>query len=133
MRTVSLRRVAQLVVLVALAGVATSLWADYAEQQRLRARHDVRRTNGPHEVVLFVADWCGYCRRLERWLDRSGVPYRSVDVEQSFETARAHAIVAGRSAGVPTTVIGTDVYQGLDTDALRERLARAGHAMKGEP
>ena len=129
----SRRRVVQLGLLAALVGVGAAMWSSVAAECRKRDEHDVRKTTGEHGVVVFVAEWCGYCKRLEAWLDRSGVPYRSLDVESSEAAAYGQEAVVGRYAGVPTTVIGSDVIQGLATDALRERLTEAGYTMRGEP
>lgn len=129
----STRRALQLVLLLALVGVGVAMWTSVAAEWRKREQHDVRRTTGEHGVVVFVAEWCGYCRRLQRWLDASGVPYRALDVEQSEAGAYGQDAVVGRYAGVPTTVIGQDVFQGLATKELRERLEQAGYVMRGDP
>jgi len=41
---------------------------------------DARRA-GPREVVLYYADWCGYCKLAKNHLDREGIDYelRNVD------------------------------------------------------
>jgi glutaredoxin len=127
------RRAVQLALLAALVGLGAAIWTSVAAEWRKRDEHDVRKTTGEHGVVVFVAEWCGYCKRLEAWLDRSGVPYRALDVEQSEAASYGQEAVVGRYAGVPTTVIGDDVFQGLATDALRERLTEAGYTMRGDP
>ena len=126
-------RLLQLAVLAALVGVGVAMWSSVAADWRKRDEHDVRKSTGEHGVVVFVAEWCGYCKRLQAWLDVSGVPYRTLDVEHSDAAAYGQEAVVGRYAGVPTTVIGSDVFQGLATDALRERLTEAGYTMRGDP
>lgn len=34
------------------------------------------------DIVLFGADWCGDCRRSKAFLERNGVPFTYVDVEE---------------------------------------------------
>lgn len=133
MRPDASRRLVQIGLLIGLVAVGVSMWTSVAAEWRERAKHDVRRTNGKHDVVVFVAEWCGYCRRLTRWLDASGVPYRALDIEKSEAAAYGQEAVVGRFAGVPTVVIGQDVYQGLQADKLRKRLAQAGYEMRGQP
>lgn len=126
-------RAAQYAILAALFALGVAMWGSVAGDWRKREQHDVRRTNAEHDVVLFVTDWCGYCKRLRAWLDASGVPHRALDVEKSEAASYGQDAVVGRYAGVPTIVIGTDVYQGLRTDELRARLTRAGYTMRGDP
>lgn len=133
MQPQKIRRAAQLVLLVALVGLGATMWGGVAANWSKRDLHDVRKTTGEHGVVVFVAEWCGYCRRLMRWLDASGVPYRALDVEKSEAASYGQQAVVGRYAGVPTTVIGSDVIQGLATKELRERLEQAGYVMRGDP
>ena len=33
-------------------------------------------------IVMYGADWCGDCRRSKAFLERSGVPFTYVDVEE---------------------------------------------------
>ncbi|HVF35369.1 MAG TPA: glutaredoxin family protein [Candidatus Saccharimonadia bacterium] len=127
------KRAAQVAMLLALLGIGALMWTEVAADWRKQEQHDVRRTNAEHGVVVFVTEWCGYCKRLQAWLDASGVPYRALDVEKSEAAAYGQRAAVGRHAGVPTIVIGTDVFQGLQGDELRERLERGGFTMRGDP
>ena len=52
--------------------------------------------------IIFTTTWCGYCRRLKSQLDRVGVAYEEVDIEQVPDGA---AVVAKANSGnetVPT-------------------------------
>jgi mycoredoxin len=33
-------------------------------------------------ITMFTTTWCGYCRRLKSQLDRAGVRYTEVNIEQ---------------------------------------------------
>ena len=33
-------------------------------------------------LTMFTTTWCGYCRRLKSQLDRTGIEYTEVDIEQ---------------------------------------------------
>jgi mycoredoxin len=55
-------------------------------------------------LTIYSTVWCGYCTRLKRQLDRQGVAYTDVDIEQD---AAAEAFVKEVNAGnavVPTVV-----------------------------
>ncbi|RHW28627.1 mycoredoxin [Nocardioides immobilis] len=54
--------------------------------------------------TMYTTPWCGYCRRLKGQLDREGITYEVVDIEQHPE---AIAIVEAANHGnqtVPTLV-----------------------------
>jgi mycoredoxin len=54
--------------------------------------------------TMYTTSWCGYCRRLKSQLDREGIEYDVVDIEQQPEAA---AIVESANNGnqtVPTLV-----------------------------
>ena len=54
--------------------------------------------------TMYTTPWCGYCHRLQSQLDREGITYEIVDIEQQPEAA---AIVESANNGnqtVPTLV-----------------------------
>ena len=58
----------------------------------------------PGSVVMFSTTWCGYCTRLKSQLDRAGVPYTEVNIEEVEGTAELVAAVNGGNQTVPTVV-----------------------------
>lgn len=123
----------QWLLLAGLVVVAAALWTQNARTSAARDRYDVRETLAADEVVLFTTTWCGYCKRLQRWLDVSGVPYRNLDIESTEAGRWGHEAAVGRFSGVPVTVIGKDVFAGLATQQIRKRLEKSGYSMRGEP
>jgi mycoredoxin len=55
-------------------------------------------------VVMFSTTWCGYCKNLKSQLDRAGVAYTEVNIEQVEGTAEIVARVNGGNQTVPTLV-----------------------------
>lgn len=55
-------------------------------------------------VVMFSTTWCGYCKNLKSQLDRAGVAYTEVNIEQVEGTAELVARVNGGNQTVPTLV-----------------------------
>ncbi|WP_053386938.1 glutaredoxin domain-containing protein [Leucobacter japonicus] len=49
------------------------------------------------ETVIFGADWCGDCRRAKLIFDRSGTPYRYVDLVQDPAAADVARDISGRT------------------------------------
>ncbi|RKN47108.1 mycoredoxin [Streptomyces hoynatensis] len=56
-------------------------------------------------VTMYSTSWCGYCRRLKSQLDREGIAYTEIDIEQD---PSAVALVEKANDGnrtVPTVVV----------------------------
>lgn len=55
-------------------------------------------------LIMYTTPWCGYCVRLKGQLNREGISFEEIDIEQDPEAA---AIVASHNGGnqtVPTVV-----------------------------
>ncbi|MFL6099938.1 MAG: mycoredoxin [Actinomycetales bacterium] len=55
-------------------------------------------------VRMYSTTWCGYCRRLKTLLDREGIAYTEVDIEQDEQSAEYVMSVNGGNQTVPTVV-----------------------------
>ncbi|HSR22282.1 MAG TPA: mycoredoxin [Candidatus Eisenbacteria bacterium] len=53
-------------------------------------------------VTMYSTVWCGYCRRLKAQMDREGIPYVEVDIEQDPQAAQLVMSVNGGNQTVPT-------------------------------
>ena len=86
------------------------------------------------DLQVYTATWCGDCRRLERWLEASGVPHASVDIETVSGAAERLERETGKRA-IPFILVNGKTWvrgyhrelpQRLDPDVLiRELLAAA--------
>jgi len=56
------------------------------------------------DMTIYSTEWCGYCHRLMKQLDREGVPYDTVDIEQDPTAADYVMSVNGGNQTVPTVV-----------------------------
>ncbi len=55
-------------------------------------------------VTMYSTPWCGYCRRLKSQLEREGITYAEVDIEQDPTAADYVMSVNGGNQTVPTVV-----------------------------
>ncbi len=55
-------------------------------------------------VTMYTTPWCGYCHRLKGQLDREGIAYDLVDIEQHPAAAELVMQVNGGNQTVPTLV-----------------------------
>ncbi len=56
----------------------------------------------PGSVTMFTTSWCGYCRRLKAQMDREGVAYSEVNIEETPDAADFVMEVNGGNQTVPT-------------------------------
>lgn len=54
--------------------------------------------------TMYTTPWCGYCRRLGGQLQREGITYEVVDIDQDPGAADVVARVNNGSRTVPTLV-----------------------------
>ena len=55
-------------------------------------------------ITMFSTTWCGYCRRLKTQLDREGIGYTEVNIEEVPKAAEYVMEVNGGNQTVPTVV-----------------------------
>ncbi len=54
------------------------------------------------ELTMYSTSWCGYCHRLKKQLEREGIPFQVVDIENDAEAAHFVENVNGGNQTVPT-------------------------------
>ncbi|MEY9857316.1 mycoredoxin [Catenulispora sp. GAS73] len=57
------------------------------------------------QITMYSTTWCGYCRRLKSQLEREGIGYTEVDIEQVPDAADYVMSVNGGNQTVPTVVV----------------------------
>jgi mycoredoxin len=74
--------------------------------------------------TMYTTPWCGYCQRLKGQLDREGITYEIVDIEQVPEAAQIVESVNNGNQTVPTLVFadGTSATN-PSLMAVKEKLA----------
>jgi mycoredoxin len=60
---------------------------------------------------MYSTPWCGYCHRLAGQMDREGIEYSVVDIEQDPEAAGFVEQVNGGNQTVPTLVYADGTAQ----------------------
>jgi mycoredoxin len=55
-------------------------------------------------VTMYSTQWCGYCHRLKKQMDREGISYAVVDIEQAPDAAQIVEQVNHGNQTVPTLV-----------------------------
>ena len=75
-------------------------------------------------VTMYSTPWCGYCHRLKSQMDREGIAYSVVDIEQDPYAALVVEQVNGGNQTVPTLVYSDGTAQTNPSLAqVKEKLA----------
>jgi len=85
------------------------------------AVEDVTAAAGSNKVTLYTTSWCGICKRAKAYLDRKGVSYQALDIEQDSNARDEFRRLGGR--GVPLIVVGNRSMRGFDPQRLERMLA----------
>ncbi|MET9143189.1 mycoredoxin [Streptomyces sp. NPDC057197] len=59
----------------------------------------------PGTVTMYSTTWCGYCRRLKGQMDREGIAYTEINIEQDPESAAFVEKANGGNQTVPTVLV----------------------------
>ena len=54
--------------------------------------------------TMYTTPWCGYCHRLKSQLDREGIPFEIVDIEQTPDAVEIVESANNGNQTVPTLV-----------------------------
>ena len=66
---------------------------------------------GVPTVTMYSTQWCGYCHRLKSQMERDGIEFEVVDIEQLPEAAEVVAQHNGGNHTVPTLVYSDGTAQ----------------------
>ena len=68
-------------------------------------------TTGTSSFTMYTTPWCGYCHRLKSQLDREGIAYDVVDIEEQPEAALTVEAANNGYQTVPTLVYSDGTAQ----------------------
>jgi glutaredoxin 3 len=70
-------------------------------------------TDAP-EIVMYSSGWCGYCARARALLERKGVMFREIKVDEDMAERQAMVSRSGGRRTVPQIFIGDRHVGGFD-------------------
>jgi glutaredoxin len=74
-------------------------------------------------VILYMTDWCGWCRKTRALLKEIEADFEEVDIEKSDEGRREYEDKSGGRGGVPLLDIGGNIVRGYDEPRIRRLVA----------
>jgi mycoredoxin len=60
-------------------------------------------------VTMYTTSWCGYCVRLKKLMQREGIAFAEVDIEQDAQAADLVMKANGGNRTVPTLLFADGV------------------------
>jgi mycoredoxin len=66
-------------------------------------------SEGSAAVTMFTTSWCGYCVRLKKLMEREGIEFAEVDIEQDEAAADLVMQANGGNRTVPTLLFADGV------------------------
>jgi mycoredoxin len=78
-------------------------------------------------VTMYSTSWCGYCRRLKSQMDREGISYNEINIEQDPQSAAFVEKVNEGNQTVPTVLVVSP--SGSETVMTNPSLAQVKQAM----
>lgn len=80
--------------------------------------------SAPAVLTMYTTTWCGYCVRLKKMLERAGISYAEVNIEQDPAAAEFVMSVNGGNQTVPTIVfLDGSALTNPSIDAVKAKLA----------
>jgi glutaredoxin-like YruB-family protein len=107
----SLLALATLLLTVSFAGAEMSQQIDNKAEFTLAK---AERFSGT--VELYITDWCGYCKKAQKYLKDRDIPFVAYDIEKDSAANQRHKALGGN--GVPLVVIGANKISGFNPEAM---------------
>jgi glutaredoxin 3 len=73
------------------------------------------------KLIIYGAEWCGFCHQAMRYLDDKGVKYKYIDVDKEEGTAEEATKKSGQR-GIPVIDIDGDIIVGFDRPKIDQSL-----------
>lgn len=78
----------------------------------------------PSSIILYSADWCGYCRQAKRDLNQRGIPYALRDVD--VPAAKAELLAKTGGKGIPALDVDGRMLRGYSSASYADFLRSVG-------
>lgn len=82
-------------------------------------------------IVMYSSGWCGYCQRARALLERKGLAFREIDVEQDA-ALRAEMIARSGKRSLPQIFIGSRHVGGFEELYALEREGGLDQSLRQE-
>lgn len=71
-----------------------------------------------NSVVMYSAEWCGYCKKARRYFEANSISFEEYDIEKSSKGQRDYKKLNGR--GVPIILVGDRRMNGFSESSFNK-------------
>ncbi len=76
------------------------------------------------KIIIYGAEWCGFCHSEMQYLDQKKIAYIYKDVEKDEDAYKElMSKVSGNYRGIPVSDIGGDIILGFDRPKIDAAIA----------
>jgi glutaredoxin len=75
------------------------------------------------DVVIYTAEWCGYCKSAKAYFDELGIDYSEYDIEKSRQAYLDYRSLGG--SGLPLIMVGEKKMTGFSRKGFQKLYAPA--------
>jgi len=72
--------------------------------------------DGTRDVVMYSAQWCGYCKKARNYFMAEGIQFKEYDVEKSPKGKRDYKRL--KAVGVPVILVGSKRLNGFSRSSF---------------
>lgn len=77
-------------------------------------------------VIIYGAEWCGFCHQAKDYFEKKNIPYTYHDIEKEPEAARELSEkMGGPVQGVPVLDVNKEIIVGYDLRRINKALQAA--------
>ena len=73
----------------------------------------------PKSIIIYSADWCGFCHRVKDYLKSKNIPFEVLDVDSNPKYAEDCIRKSGQS-GIPVLDIDGQIVVGFNVKKINE-------------
>jgi len=116
-------RLMPLVALIFFIATAVAVSADNAQDLKksrpaVTEKKQVLRKNSDIQVVMYVTEWCGYCKKASKYIKSLGVNLVEYDIEKNESRKKEMKALSGGSSMVPLIYVEGIIIRGYVPEAI---------------
>lgn len=97
-------------------------WSDYSPFRRKETITPIQS-----DIVVYGTTWCGMTQMVRRYLDRMGISYRYLDIEEDDGAEKQLRWITGGYTNHPTVVIDGQALIEPELEELESALSENGY------